>query len=828
MEFGAGARDFVANPFGTFLDPHDPYATGTPAFDRGQARTFAYVAWSGEVYEGTAEDYEGYENLPIGPGARMGIEFSEEGFRLGDAGGSVHVGAVDLSFGGGGFVYYSDFNPHELTALADAQLVSAGPEALYGLGGDDQLAGGAHADRLDGGDDNDVLAGGGGIDRLFGGAGDDDLADGGEQGMLSGGNGDDVLRPGGGEDTIDGGDGTDRVVVDYSAWSDAIAFTLDPSRADHLFPDAYKRMTGVEAMTFAAGAGRDTLGGADGDDVLSGNGGSDVLRGGAGADRLFGGDWRDRLEGGAGDDLLDGGTASGPLELDSSGWASFNIDAEPDLLIHVRQIEMGSVGSTIIYGWQADFSFAVAGEGGGDVALSLSTIDGQAGDYPSSYWTSLYRIEEDGAWTWINGQDSYGGTLSYGVGEPGNYILSIQSNDDDPADLTVGVRLNGVEARAGDTMIGGTGNDIYVVDGVYDRVVEQAGEGTDTVVTSLASYTLEALPEIEGLTGDAGAQALTGNAGDNVIVSGGGADRLDGGGGDDRLIVSETPAHVEGGTGEDMVIVAADGNVALAPGLLSGVERFVVRDGGSLDLSALAEAVGLIRSTSTLSSATIVGTNGGDRIVGGAAGDALSGAGGDDLMVLDGQPATVNGGAGWDQLLLRGAAVYSFESGWIEGVELVKVAGGAVLDLGAAASGPDRIRLLAGGAQATGSAADDRIFGGTGDDVIAGGLGADVVTGGAGADRFIFALGDAARDRITDFSGSEGDRIDVSGLSGAGFTFLGSGAFTGAADAGAEIRVTTTEGGLFLVRIDLDHDARADASFFVHADDPITAGDFLF
>ena len=49
-----------------------------------------------------------------------------------------------------------------------------------------------------------------------------------------------------------------------------------------------------------------------------------------------------------------------------------------------------------------------------------------------------------------------------------------------------------------DTMIGGAGNDTYIVDDAGDVVTENAGEGTDTVRTTLASYTLGA--NVENLT----------------------------------------------------------------------------------------------------------------------------------------------------------------------------------------------------------------------------------------------------------------------------------------------------------------------------------------
>jgi serralysin len=48
--------------------------------------------------------------------------------------------------------------------------------------------------------------------------------------------------------------------------------------------------------------------------------------------------------------------------------------------------------------------------------------------------------------------------------------------------------LNG--GKGADTMIGGTGSDKYYVDDAGDEVIEEAGEGTETVYSSAASYTL--------------------------------------------------------------------------------------------------------------------------------------------------------------------------------------------------------------------------------------------------------------------------------------------------------------------------------------------------
>jgi Ca2+-binding RTX toxin-like protein len=52
------------------------------------------------------------------------------------------------------------------------------------------------------------------------------------------------------------------------------------------------------------------------------------------------------------------------------------------------------------------------------------------------------------------------------------------------------------------------------------------------------------------------------------------------------------------------------------------------------------------------------------------------------------------------------------------------------------------------------------LFGRNGNDTLEGGPGADTLTGGRHADVFIFAR-KAGADRITDFSGAEGDRLHL-------------------------------------------------------------------
>jgi Ca2+-binding RTX toxin-like protein len=203
-----------------------------------------------------------------------------------------------------------------------------------------------------------------------------------------------------------------------------------------------------------------------------------------------------------------------------------------------------------------------------------------------------------------------------------------------------------------DTLIGGAGNDTYNVSNPGDVIVEAVGGGTDTVVTTIASYTLGA--NLENLTHNgAGSFIGTGNALANVITGGAGADTLDGGkntAGGDRLV---------GGGGDDTYIVRNPDDVV------------VEAPTGGLHDTVLA-AVNTYTLADNVENLTFIGTGAftgtGNRlsnvITGGAGADILTGGGGADTFVLAKGNAngdlitdfTQKGGNGPDHLTFTGYA----------------------------------------------------------------------------------------------------------------------------------------------------------------------------
>ncbi len=116
-------------------------------------------------------------------------------------------------------------------------------------------------------------------------------------------------------------------------------------------------------------------------------------------------------------------------------------------------------------------------------------------------------------------------------------------------------RLDG--GAGADTLVGGTGDDIYYVDNVSDAVVELSGQGFDTVRSSV-SHSLASHVDNLMLTGSAVsgtgndlANLILGNSGNNILDGGAGADSLRGSAGADTLIGGLGNDLLDGGAGND-------------------------------------------------------------------------------------------------------------------------------------------------------------------------------------------------------------------------------------------------------------------------------------
>jgi serralysin len=271
----------------------------------------------------------------------------------------------------------------------------------------------------------------------------------------------------------------------------------------------------------------------------------------------------------------------------------------------------------------------------------------------------------------------------------------------------------------GGHMAAGAGNDTYVVSSTADTITERAGEGTDTVKTTLAQYALGANLEnlayigtgdFTGVGNDA-KNVLTGGAGEDLLKGGAGNDTINGGAGDDELYGDGNRDEIRGGAGADLVRGGA----------------YDDRIWGDDDNDTLFGDDG---------ADYLHGGNGNDLMNGGTAGDQMVGAAGDDTYVVDATTDTVSEQAGQGADKVLSAIGYTLVAN-VEDLELTGTAAinGTGNTLANHITGNQGNNLLNGGAGndiLDGGAGDDHLVGGTGDDTYVFGIGHDTAVGGVG------------------------------------------------------------------------------------------------
>ncbi len=179
----------------------------------------------------------------------------------------------------------------------------------------------------------------------------------------------------------------------------------------------------------------------------------------------------------------------------------------------------------------------------------------------------------------IHGTD--GDNSLFGTGEA-DIIYGLDGDDTLHSLSTAGDNTNGVVLSGPDRLLGGEGDDTYLVDSLFDRVIERAGQGIDTI-KYFGSYRLSANVEnlvlsgnsnfngtgnglanrIDGsdgnntLKGLGGDDRLGGERGADILLGGAGADLLDGDQDNDRLLGDDGDDQLFGGDGKDTLIGGA-------------------------------------------------------------------------------------------------------------------------------------------------------------------------------------------------------------------------------------------------------------------------------
>jgi Ca2+-binding RTX toxin-like protein len=299
-------------------------------------------------------------------------------------------------------------------------------------------------------------------------------------------------------------------------------------------------LTGAAALNGAGNALSNTLLGNSGNNVLRGGWGDDTLMGGAGDDVMdsYGPDISKLYVINTGNGIVARSTVDGQMVMEmtiSGGWLPSG---------HVGQAlqVLGSTSVDKVY-VTAGSSVDATGLGGGVDEIYLT---GRWSDYAAAYAGNTITLTRQSGIPAGHAEvvKLSGGTpiqldnVYFSDGFIQNYALSNAIKAGTAAVLDTSRRTDAsVPAPAAfsegaDTLAGGLGNDVLMVDDAGDVVLENAGEGTDTVQSYLVNYTLGA--NVENLTllghlnasgtGNAQGNLLAGNAGNNTLAGAAGGD----------------------------------------------------------------------------------------------------------------------------------------------------------------------------------------------------------------------------------------------------------------------------------------------------------------
>lgn len=668
---------------------------------------------------------------------------------------------------------------------------------LYGEAGNDILNGAGGPDALHGGTGSDVLNGGAGNDRYF----------------FERGAGQDVIDDWWGQDTVRFDDSISATDLSLSRSGDDLVLAL--SGADDALtikgyfnggydvshdPDSnaltYQRLDPIESFLFGDGStlpSRESLfsrfldmPGSDTDDQLTGTDHADVLYGYAGDDTLRGAAGEDVLYGGAGNDHLDGGEGainlvygeSGNDRLTATGGAAGWIsgthhylhggEGDDSYVIAAKSYAhlidtQGDDKIVFLDGVRpTDLSFQPSSDNG----LNISTGHGGEIYIYNQFFRDADKIER---MTFADGTSLGLRDIQFGTGAAlmGSAEDSILIGSVDKDSLSGGDGNDWLDGGAGaDAMQGGMGDDLYFVADRGDTVTESVGQGTDTVVSTLA-HTLGANVERLILAGTAGINGtgnaldnrLTGNGAGNTLTGGAGNDTLDGQGGTDKMV---------GGTGDDIYVVDASAETVTersnegTDSVLASVSFVLPANVEKLTLTGTANS----NATGNSLNNALVGNGAANILSGGAGADTMAGGAGDDTYEIDNPLDSVseNPDEGIDSVQASVTATLAdhVENLMLTGKKAINgtgnalanylrgngaantLNGGAGDDLLEGGAGNDSLADVSGKAYMYGGDGTDTLTGGSANELFIGGAGSDTITTGDGADLILFNRGDGA------------------------------------------------------------------------------------
>ena len=552
---------------------------------------------------------------------------------------------------------------------------------------------------------------------------------------LIGGQGNDLLDGGAGSDTMKGGKGNDTYIVDNL--TDVVSENLNEGTDTVQSSVTYLLTANIENLILTGNVAINGVGNAL-DNIMIGNSANNTLNGAAGADTM---------SGGLGSDLYIVDNV-GDVVNENAGEGTDTVQSSITYTLGNTLENLTLTGTTAINGTGNALDNILTGNAANNTligGLGNDTLNGGAGADTMSggLGNDIYVVDNVGDIVTENageGTDTVQSSITYTLGAElenltltgttaingtGNDLNNSMVGNTAANILSAGLGNDTLNGGAGaDNMSGGLGNDIYVVDNVGDVVTENAGEGTDTVQSSV-TYTLGA--EVENLTltgttainatGNALDNILTGNTANNTLIGGDGNDTFNGGAGADTMT---------GGLGNDIYIVDNVGDVVTenaSEGTDAVQSNITYTLGAELENLTLT-GTSAINGTGNVLDNILTGNTAINTLVGGDGNDTLNGGAGADTMI---------GGLGNDIYVIDNVGDIVTES-LNEGVDTIQTS----ITLTSLAANVENI-ILTGAAilNANGNALNNTLTGNAAANILDGGLGADIMIGGLGNDTYV-------------------------------------------------------------------------------------------
>ncbi len=590
-----------------------------------------------------------------------------------------------------------------------------------------------------------------GLEEVIGGSRDDVIRGNANNNFLRGGPGNDLLDGKSGDDTLDGGPGNNTLIggpgVDTVSETGDTSFTLTNTSLTRGTGEV-EILDGIEIMNLTGGVGVNAfnLTGWTGGGSINGadnpsNPANDTIIAGADSDITLT------------DTLLNIATSFGPISLNgieiaviTDGPGSHTVDAS------------GFSGVATLYG--GDGSDTLMGGSGPNTlygGLGNDTLVGGSGNN--------LVFGGPGINTFAQTRDAYWFTLTNSglvtdlTSSPGDEFYTALSNIQN-VQLTGGASSNTFDVTgwtAGLASVNGLGGSDQVM-------VQTTAPGLITLSDTAVSFTGGAGTislgsiEIASLTGSSGDDVidasafsgtgiLIGGDGNDVLIAGTGLTLLDGGLGDDRLVLRQYGGlhgvYVYGRDGVDTLdfsgfTLPTSVNLSLTGGLqlvAAGQLQLVILD---LDIESV-----------------ITGTGGGS-----FTGNSL-----DNSFTVSGGANAILGGTGMNTVIATANANMTLSNvslniggtlSTLANIQSARLTGGA-------ANNTIDASAFSGSAVLDGAAGDDTLIGGSGSDTLVGGAGNDYLKGNNGSDTYLFNVDSPlGQDTVEELPAGGNDTLDFS------------------------------------------------------------------